>query len=38
MTSFALITTEGESYALEVPTMMGGQELVDMFLAAIGAQ
>ncbi len=36
MAHFALITSSGESYALEVPTMMGGKELVDYFLQALG--
>ena len=38
MTAFSLNTAEGESYALEVATMMGGKVLVDAFLASLGAQ
>jgi hypothetical protein len=38
MTYFALKTASGESYAMEVPTIMGGKELVDMFLNALGGQ
>jgi hypothetical protein len=37
MTHFVIATRSGESHALEVPTMMGGKELVDAFLAALGA-
>ncbi|MBN1977216.1 MAG: hypothetical protein JW918_07420 [Anaerolineae bacterium] len=37
MTTFVLTTSSGESYPLEVPTMMGGKELVDVFLEALGA-
>ncbi len=36
MASFVLTTGSGESYPLEVPTMMGGKQLVDMFLEALG--
>ena len=36
MVTFVLTTGSGESYAFEVPTMMGGKELVDMFLEALG--
>jgi hypothetical protein len=36
MASFVLSTDSGESYPLEVPTMMGGKELVDVFLNALG--
>jgi hypothetical protein len=36
MASFVLTTGSGESYSLEVPTMMGGKELVDVFLKALG--
>jgi hypothetical protein len=36
MATFVLTTASGENYALEVPTMMGGKELVDMFLDALG--
>ena len=38
MTSFVINTRSGESHTLEVPTMMGGKELVDAFLAALGAR
>ena len=38
MAHFALTTSSGESYALEVPTVMGGKELVDYFLKALGWQ
>ena len=37
MCYFVLTTASGESYALEVPTMMGGRELVRLFLKALGA-
>jgi hypothetical protein len=37
MASFVLTTASGESYPLEVPTFMGGGELVDLFLQALGA-
>ena len=37
MATFVLTTSSGESYPLEVPTMMGGKELVDVFLEALGA-
>ena len=36
MTTFVLTTGSGESYPLEIPTMMGGKELVDVFLNALG--
>ena len=36
MTTFVLTTGSGERYPLEVPTMMGGKELVDEFLRALG--
>jgi len=36
MTTFVISTGSGESYPLEVPTMMGGKELVDAFLEALG--
>jgi hypothetical protein len=36
MATFVLTTGSGERYPLEVPTMMGGKELVDMFLEALG--
>ncbi|MFH2107578.1 MAG: hypothetical protein ABII93_02815 [Chrysiogenia bacterium] len=37
MCHFTMTTSAGESFALEVPTVMGGQELVQLFLAAMGA-
>jgi len=37
MTTFLLTTGSGESYPLEIPTMMGGKELVDVFLKALNA-
>ena len=36
MAKFVLTTASGENYPLEIPTMMGGKELVDMFLDALG--
>ena len=36
MANFVLTTGSGESYSLEVPTMMGGGELVDVFFEALG--
>lgn len=36
MTAFVLTTQSGERYPLEIPTMMGGKELVEAFLNAIG--
>ena len=36
MCQFVITTSSGESYPLEVPTMMGVRELVDMFLQALG--
>lgn len=36
MATFVLTTRSGESYPLEVPTMMGGKELVGAFLEALG--
>jgi hypothetical protein len=35
MVTFVLVAGSSESYPLEVPTMMGGGELVDMFLGAL---
>jgi len=35
--TFVLTTDSGESYPLEIPTMMGGKALVDMFFTALGA-
>lgn len=37
MANFSIATTSGESYALEIPTMMGGKGLVDMFFSALMA-
>jgi hypothetical protein len=36
MATFVLTTGSGEHYPLEVPTMMGGRELVEVFLDALG--
>ncbi|RLC98044.1 MAG: hypothetical protein DRI46_11980 [Chloroflexi bacterium] len=36
MATFVLTMDSGEIYPLEVPTMMGGKELVDVFLKALG--
>ncbi len=36
MCYFVLTTNSGESYPMEIPTMMGGKELVHMFLDALG--
>jgi hypothetical protein len=36
MATFVLTTGSGESYPFEIPTMMGGRELVDVFLKALG--
>ena len=35
MCSFVLSTNSGEHYPMEIPTMMGGKELVRMFLDAL---
>jgi len=35
MCYFVLTTASGESYPMEIPTMMGGKELVKMFLDAL---
>jgi hypothetical protein len=37
MANFVMETDSGESYTFEIPTMMGGGELVDMFFQALGA-
>ena len=37
MVTFDLTTASGESYPLEVAAMMGAQELVQVFLEALGA-
>jgi hypothetical protein len=36
MATFTLTTGSGESYSFEIPTMMGGRELVDAFFEAFG--
>jgi hypothetical protein len=36
MATFVLTTGSGESHHLEVATMMGAEELVDVFLEALG--
>jgi len=36
MCYFVMTTSSGESYPMEVPTLMGGKELVHLFLAALG--
>ena len=36
MATFTLTTGSGESYSFEIPTMMGGRELVDAFFEALG--
>jgi len=36
MATFTLTTSSGESYSFEIPTMMGGRELVDAFFEALG--
>jgi hypothetical protein len=35
MATFVLTTGSGESYRFEIPTMMGGRQLVDAFLEAL---
>ena len=37
MATFVLTAGSGENYAFEVSTLMGGKELVDIFLKALGA-
>ncbi|MBN1266353.1 MAG: hypothetical protein JXA25_12725 [Anaerolineales bacterium] len=37
MANFVMTTVSGDSYALEIPTVMGGKELADLFLQALGA-
>jgi hypothetical protein len=37
MATFTLTTGSGESYSFEIPTMMGGRELVGMFFEALGS-
>jgi hypothetical protein len=36
MATFVLTTASGESYPFEIPTMMGGRQLVEAFLDALG--
>jgi hypothetical protein len=36
MVTFVISTDSGEHYSLEIPTMMGGKELADMFLESLG--
>jgi len=36
MATFVLTADTGESYSLEIPTMMGGRELVELFFGAFG--
>jgi hypothetical protein len=36
MANFTLTTDSGESYSFEIPTMMGGKELVNVFFEALG--
>ena len=36
MAKLVLTTDSGENYPLEIPTMMGGRELVDVFFNALG--
>jgi hypothetical protein len=36
MAKLSLTTKSGDVYPLEIPTMMGGKELVEMFLEALG--
>ena len=36
MATFTLTTGSGESYSFEIPTMMGGRELVEVFFEALG--
>ena len=36
MATFVLTTGSGERYPFEIPTMMGGRELVGVFLSALG--
>jgi hypothetical protein len=36
MATFVLTTGSGETHPLEVPTMMGGKELVKVFIEALG--
>ncbi|MFC2025579.1 hypothetical protein ACFLUC_00105 [Chloroflexota bacterium] len=38
MANFVLNTGSGESYHFEIPTMMGGRELVNIFFSALGGQ
>lgn len=36
MATFTLTMDSGESYSFEIPTMMGGRELVDVFFDTLG--
>ena len=36
MATFVLTSGSGENYAFEIPTMMGGRELVEVFFDALG--
>ena len=36
MATFTLTMDSGESYSFEIPTMMGGRELVEVFFEALG--
>ena len=38
MATFVLSTDSGESHPLEVSIMMGGRELVDLFLKELGGE
>ena len=38
MCYFVLTLASGEQYPMEVPIMMGGKELVEMFLEALGSE
>jgi len=38
MSYFVLTTASGEYYPMEIPTLMGGKELVHMFLDALGGK
>jgi len=37
MATFTLTTGSGESYSFEIPTMLGGRELVNVFFKALGS-
>ena len=36
MCYFVMTTSSGEIYPMEVPTLMGGRDLVNLFLDAMG--